>query len=177
MTTTVKKVDIQELDTTITPSAAPKVVRPDPVLMSDDIGKLAIALSRVQGEIVDPIKDAANPYFKSSYADLQGVLEVVRPLLSKFEMAVTQLMAPINGTLALVTMLTHSSGQWMRSITPLYMKDSTSQAMGSSITYARRYALAAIIGLFQKDDDGNEATRGTEKVHPMAGKPAYQGGR
>lgn len=175
MTTTVQKtVELQE---SVTPSVQTEVVRADPILMSDDISKLTMALSKVQGEIADPKKDTSNPYFKSMYADLQSVLEAVRPLLCKFELAVTQLTAPVNGSLSLITMLSHSSGQWLRSMTPLYMKDKSSQAMGSSITYARRYALAALVGIFQEDDDGNRSTQGSAVVHPMAGKPAYQGGR
>ena len=52
----------------------------------------------------------------------------------------------------------HSSGQWIAGVTPIRPKDDSPQAMGSAITYARRYALSAIVGLAQVDDDGNAAS-------------------
>jgi len=68
-----------------------------------------------------------------------------------------------------VTSLLHSSGQWMRSSLLVQPKDDTPQAMGSALTYARRYALTAIVGVAQVDDDGNAASGRSNGVHEIRG--------
>ena len=70
----------------------------------------------------------------------------------------------------LVTTLLHTSGQWMRSELLVTPKDETSQAMGSALTYARRYALCAMVGVAQVDDDGNAASgRANAEIHSPKG--------
>jgi len=128
-------------------------------MTSTDIGKLSLALSKAQGKMTGAIKDSNNPFFKSSYADLQSVWDAIREPLSANELCIIQTTEKINGELSVITRLIHSSGQWVRSETPIMSAKKDAQGMGSGITYARRYALAAIAGVAQKDDD-NEAAMG-----------------
>ena len=127
---------------------------------SEQINELASALSKAQGEITGALKDSANPFFKSRYADLASCWDAARGPLSKHGLSVTQFPAAIDDfkTEVLITRLMHSSGQWLQSSMLLKCKDDTSQAQGSSITYARRYAFAAVVGVAQIDDDGNAAS-------------------
>lgn len=136
---------------------------------SESINELATALSKAQGEITGALKDSANPFFKSNYADLASCWDACRSALTKNGLAVTQFPTTDPTGSYLVTTLMHSSGQWMRSSLILKSKDDTSQAMGSAITYARRYALAATVGIAQVDDDGNQASGRVTEIHSPKG--------
>ena len=127
-------------------------------IQSENINELVSALSKVQGELQPAIKDSANPFFKSKYADLSSIWNVCRPVLSKFGLAVIQSVDKNNEQLILITTLAHSSGQWMKSYAPLLMGKMDSQALGSSMSYMRRYCLAAIVGVVVDEDDDGEAS-------------------
>lgn len=103
------------------------------------------------------IKDQKNPFFKSNYASLNAVLNVLNKPLEENELALMQF--PVEG--GIINYLMHSSGEWMKSrckITSDMKKEVNAQAMGSLISYARRYSLVSIFGLAQSDDDGNSAS-------------------
>ena len=140
---------------------------------SDDISKLAAALVRAQPMVEGAKKDAVNPFFKSKYADLASVWEAVQPALEKNGLAVTQLIdEAAAGGPALTTMLIHESGQWISGIYPLAVAKADAQGYGSAISYARRYGLAALMGVLAEDDDGNAATRAPKpSPEPVADKP------
>lgn len=126
---------------------------------SSEIGELAAALAVAQGEIKGAIKDAENPYFKSSYADLASVWDACRSALSKNGLAVVQTTTDCEfGKIRLVTRLIHKSGQWIKSALLLKPMKDDPQALGSAITYGRRYSLAAMVGVAPEDDDGNAAS-------------------
>lgn len=125
---------------------------------SADINELATALAKAQGKITGALKDSANPFFKSKYADLASVWDACRAALSENGLAVVQQTESDEQGVLVITTLAHSSGQWMRSTLRLLPKDSSPQGMGSAITYGRRYALAAVVGVAQVDDDGNAAS-------------------
>jgi hypothetical protein len=125
---------------------------------SDDINELAAALSKAQASITGALKETANSFFKSKYADLASCWDACRKQLTDNELAVIQTTDIYEGRTVLITTLAHASGQWVRSLTPVLVKDDGPQAQGSGITYARRYALAAIVGLAQVDDDAEAAT-------------------
>jgi hypothetical protein len=125
---------------------------------SENLTDLAAALSKAQGEITGALKDSANSFFKSKYADLASCWDACRTALSKNGLAVVQAPTTLETVTYLETTLLHTSGQWMRSSFVVSPKDDTSQAMGSAITYARRYALCAFVGVAQVDDDGNAAS-------------------
>jgi hypothetical protein len=139
---------------------------------SEQIGELAKALAVAQGKITGALKDSSNPFFKSRYADLASVWDACRGPLSDNGLAVVQLTESDDAGVYVSTTLAHSSGQWIRSRLRLTPKDSTPQGMGSAITYGRRYALAAIVGVAQVDDDGNAASgrEGVRTVDPR-GEP------
>lgn len=126
---------------------------------SQDIGELAAALAVAQGEITGALKDSANPFFKSRYADLASVWDACRTSLSKNGLAVIQVASTSEaGAAVITTTLAHKSGQWIRGIISLMPVKSDPQGMGSALTYARRYALAAMVGVAQVDDDANSAS-------------------
>lgn len=124
---------------------------------SETIGALAAALSKAQASITGALKDSANPFFKSRYADLASCWDACRRQLTENNLAIIQTVEPSADDVLLVTTLAHSSGEWMASRLPIRAKDNSPQAQGSAITYARRYALAAIVGLAQIDDDAEAA--------------------
>jgi hypothetical protein len=127
----------------------------DSATKSAEINELAAALSVAQGSMKFATKDSTNPHYKSDYADLASVWEAIRKPLSDNGLAVSQL--PMGDHLH--TLLMHKSGQWVSSETPIKCQIPTNpQAYGSGLTYARRYALAAITGITQGDDDGNAAS-------------------
>jgi len=126
---------------------------------SESIKELATALSIVQGKLTFAKKDSKNPFFKSNYADLESVWEACRDLLAENGLAVMQFPGEyIDGQMSLRTILTHSSGEWISQEMSLPVSKPDAQGAGSAITYMRRYALAAVVGIVQADDDGNEAS-------------------
>lgn len=127
-------------------------------LQSENISELSKALATAQGLIGNAVKDAANPFFKSSYSSLASVREACQEHLSKAGIAVIQSPTYIGGAQYLCTTLAHSSGQWMRGFYPINPVKNDPQGVGSAITYARRYALAAMTGVAPEDDDGNAAS-------------------
>lgn len=126
---------------------------------SPTIGALAKALAAAQGVMGGAKKDRENPAFRSKYADLSSVWDACREALSKNGLAVVQTTEPqgMDGV-CVVTTLAHESGEWMRGkmFIPATKKDA--HGFGSAVTYARRFALAAIVGIAPEDDDANAAT-------------------
>ena len=133
---------------------------------SDTIGALAKALSAAQGEMTFAAKDSKNPFFNSKYADLAAVWAACRGPLSHHGLALVQSVATDQGVGIVETLLTHESGEWISQelrvpLQPMKVdggKEITAQSIGSGLTYARRYALAAMVGLAQDDDDSNAAS-------------------
>lgn len=125
---------------------------------SESIAKLAEALSKAQGQIKNAVKDSANPYFKSKYADLASVWDACRNELAANGLAVVQIPAMRDGKVCVTTVLMHSSGEWIDGDLELTPVKSDPQGAGSAITYARRYALAGFAGIAPEDDDGNAAS-------------------
>lgn len=134
-------------------------------LQSPQINELATALSKAQFSIENATLDATNPHFKSSYATLTSIREAVKKPLADNGLAVAQSPTMIDGKEVLVTTLMHSSGQWLRSYTSVKAEKTSPQAYGAALTYARRYALAAITGVAVEDDDAEQAmNRKPEKI-------------
>lgn len=135
---------------------------------SNEIGELAAALAAAQATFTFASKDstaAMGSAGKRKYADLQSVLEAVREGLTKNGLAVIQAPMPADNGIKLRTTLAHKSGQWMASELCLPQdKMGGVQGMGSALTYARRYALAAMVGIAQDDDDGETAMQESRKV-------------
>lgn len=124
---------------------------------SEQINEIMTALSKAQEEIGGASKDCTNSFFKTKYADLATVWGVIKEPLVKNGLAVAQLLTTEGDKPYLVTLLGHSSGQWLRSTMPLITEKLGPQEMGKCITYYRRYALASLTGVYQEDDDGESA--------------------
>jgi len=129
---------------------------------SETIIELAKALAKAQAQIKPAVKDSENPHFRSKYADLSSVWDACRKPLTDNGLSVVQMPvdAPTPDSVALTTLLLHTSGEYISSTVsaPLTKKDA--QGIGSALTYLRRYALSAIIGVVaDDDDDGNAASR------------------
>ena len=107
---------------------------------SGSLIKIAPALLKAQKVMGDAIKDARNPFFKSSYADLNAVREAVIPALNEHGITVLQPMVSENGKQFVRTTLLHESGEMVWSDTEIVVgKQNDPQAAGSAISYARRY--------------------------------------
>lgn len=126
---------------------------------SESIASLAGALAKAQAEIENASKNAANPHFKSKYADLAEVLNTARPVLAKHGLSVSQWPGFADGVVTLETLLAHSSGEWISNVASAPIGKLDAQGVGSALTYLRRYSLAAVAGIAQEDDDGNGAVK------------------
>ena len=128
-------------------------------MQSVEIAELSAALCKAQGAMTGAVKDSTNPFFKSKYADLSAVWDDVREPFANNGISVVQMPCGGVGSVTVITQLTHDSGQWMRSRLTMVPVKHDPQGIGSCITYARRYALAAMAGVYQIDDDGNTASQ------------------
>lgn len=126
--------------------------------MSPEVNELAKALASAQSEIAGAKMDSENPFFKAKYADLASVWEACRKPLTKNGLSIAQSTQDTEHGVKVITTLMHSSGQWITGEMTLKPEKQTPQTIGSCISYARRYALAAMVGVAQVDDDA-EATK------------------
>jgi hypothetical protein len=134
---------------------------------SESIKALSMALAKFHSQVGKIAKDAKNPFFKSNYASLSHILQEVSEPLQSAGLVIAQFP---DGT-GLVTMLIHSeSGEYISSnYTMPVAKQNDPQAVGSAITYARRYAVSSILSLNVSDDDGNAAAVQPKKQTLQAG--------
>lgn len=122
----------------------------------------------IQKKIGKISKDETNPFFKSKYFDINGLLEALKPVLNEEGLVVIQPLTHIDGKPAIATILYNAiladpkSGEKIEYITPL-PESSDPQKMGSAITYFRRYALQSMFLLQAEDDDGNKASENIDK--------------
>lgn len=162
---------------------------------SESLDKLGPALLAVQQAVEQPTKACVNPYFKSKYADLAACWAAVRGELGKNGIALLQVPCVAGNGMVLVTLLLHTSGQYLRAESPLRPKVSEKtdpdsgvvtrvlddpQALGSCIQYMRRYSLCPLLGLTPlDDDDANAASGRSGSAEPPGqtpgGKPKRRG--
>lgn len=132
---------------------------------SETQSEILKALANFHKNIIQPKKDANNPFFKSKYVPLENVTDVIDKVAPEYGLAYAQeaLTNADKGMVGVTTLLTHESGEWIE-FEPLFLKadKQTAQGYGSAITYARRYALSSAFGIASEiDDDGNETTTQT----------------
>lgn len=150
---------------------------------SEQINEIAFALAQFQGEIEDAPRDAQG--FGYKYATLGAVLSLVRPLLSKYEMAIVQSPKRDGNRIAVETTILHKSGQWISETLSFDMpepilnsqgkkKNTDAQDCGSIISYIRRYSITAMLGITQIDDDAAAPEQPEYKPKKQASKPAQQ---
>jgi hypothetical protein len=133
---------------------------------SDSFKELPMALAKFK-EKLDPTVpfDAKNPHFRSDYATLDACLNAASKLLGNYGIAIVQM--PTDDLL--INMMTHSSGEWMRFVYTMQIKEKTAQGRGSALTYARRYCYQAMVGLAPgNDDDGEKATEQDKEEKPKS---------
>jgi hypothetical protein len=132
---------------------------------SETINELAAALSKAQSDMGGAVKDSANPFFKSNYADLTSVIKAIKQPFSDNGLSYTQFPMNDETGIGVCTRLMHSSGQWLEMGYTLPMVKKDPQSASSSITYARRVAISAMAGIPTADDDAESAMiRSTKKI-------------
>ena len=127
---------------------------------SEEITNISTAMIAIEKEIQGMIPDANNPFFKSSYITLDGILEYIRPILAKNNIWLFQNAFGDGEYICVVTRLNHSSGEFIETdVLKMKPQKNDPQQLGSCITYAKRYQLASLLGISSEiDDDGNKAS-------------------
>jgi hypothetical protein len=126
---------------------------------SETIADLAAAMAVAQTSIEGALKDSNNPHFKSKYADLSAVWSAWQKVGPANGLSVMQFPGECeSGRMEMTTLLAHKSGQWIKAALSIPLSKVDAQGYGSATTYARRYALAAAVGIAPEDDDGNAAS-------------------
>ena len=127
---------------------------------SDNINEIAAALSQLQGTMSSPVKNAKNPHFSSTFADLDSIFISLRDPLLDNGLCVLQVSTSSPDGASITTRVTHASGQWIE-FGPLTIPlgKANAHGVGGAITYGKRYAISAALGITASDidDDGNEA--------------------
>ena len=114
---------------------------------------------KAQSEMGNAVKDSKNPFFKSSYADLNSIREASLPVLNKHGISVLQPTSVIDGRLYVETLLLHESGEYLSGLYEVVVgKQNDPQALGSAISYSRRYSLQSMINIGAEDNDAESAT-------------------
>lgn len=133
-----------------------------------DLKDLYTALAQAQAEMDIAKLDAGNPHFKSRYASIASLVRASRPALSKYGLAVYQKYVNADGGKNLITLITHSSGQY--DVSELFIPfDANPQKFGSYASYMKRYAYREITGVIaedQEDDDGEYVRKQVEQEEP-----------
>jgi len=134
---------------------------------SESIANLAKALVEVQKTDLFALTDKDNPFFKKKYADLSSVWIAARKPLTENGLSVVQTMDIHADGVIIETTLLHVSGEYMTGKLLIQPEKNTPQGIGSAITYGRRYALAAIVGIAPEDDDGEGAMNRKKTPPPV----------
>lgn len=134
---------------------------------------VAAALAAAQAQMKRAVKDAANPHFKSKYADLASVMDACMVALASNGIGVVQPIMHREGEMYVETILVHGASDTRMGDggMPLIVNKRDMQGLGSAITYARRYGLMCMAGVAADDDDGNAAVA----APPARREPAHMG--
>jgi hypothetical protein len=142
---------------------------------SESIAKIASAFVKAQSEMGNAVKDSKNPFFKSSYADLNSVREACLPALNKHGISVLQPTSVIEGKLYVETLLLHESGEYLSGMYEVVVgKQNDPQALGAAISYSRRYGLQSMVNIGAADDDGESAVNRSFNSKPIATQAPLQ---
>jgi hypothetical protein len=144
------------------------------MIMSETITKIAPALLSAQRSMGDAKKDSKNPFFKSSYADLNAVREVAIPALNAVGITVLQPTVIVDGKNYVKTLLLHESGEYLGALTEIKNTKGDAQSEGSGISYARRYGLQSFLNIGAVDDDGESTMKRIESTKTQeVKKPSF----
>jgi hypothetical protein len=144
------------------------------MVTSEQVDKIFPALIKAQSEMGNAKKSAVNPFFKSKYADLAEIIEVSKGLLSENGLGVIQSPGGNGSSVTVTCRIIHVSGQWVEDTITLNATKNDPQSIGSAITYARRYQLAALFNIAQEDDDGNDSSGKTDTAKNNTAKQEPQ---
>lgn len=133
--------------------------------------ELFAALAKAQAEIQNAGKNAANPHFRSRYADLAEVLTTIREALPKHGLSLLQSTEFDGAMVSVTTLIAHASGGYVSATASCVPAKSDAQGIGAATTYLRRYSAASLAGIAQEDDDG-EAAAHAEKPATFGDKEA-----
>ncbi|MCS8616176.1 ERF family protein [Latilactobacillus curvatus] len=139
---------------------------------SESIAEISKALNTFRTAVKQPVKSASNPFFKSKYVALEGVVDAIDSALKDTGMSYVQEATSEGNQVSVTTLLLHESGEWIE-LTPLTLPvtKNDAQAFGSAETYARRYSLSAAFGITSDlDDDGNAASSNPPAQQPTKPK-------
>lgn len=139
-----------------------------------NIGNLSAALAEFQFAVPEldlnktvKVTTKSGSTYNFKYADLSEVKSKIKESLHKNGLSYSQLITPMG----LETILMHTSGEYLRSVCPLPGTAQNAQEFGSQITYVKRYALVAILGLVSdEDDDANVSVGNTAVFQPSIAK-------
>jgi hypothetical protein len=129
--------------------------------LSETFKELTTALSKFQSEVTNPTLNKENPHFKSRYADLSEVLNVVRPILTKHGLSIYQDVSSAEDKVVVTTTIFHESGEYLES-NPLSIpagrggKPADAQGIGGAASYGKRYQLQAVLGITADEEDDGE---------------------
>ena len=138
---------------------------------SESIKCIALAMNKAQASMTAAKKGAKNPFFKSSYADLGSIVLALKEAFADNGLSYIQSPGMDELGISVTTMIMHESGEWIKGTLHVPMAKKDPQGAGSAITYARRYALQAMVGLPSADDDAEFAMgRNTEKKPDLISK-------
>ena len=140
-------------------------------MQSEQINELVTALSIANMNFETVVKDCVNPFYKSKYADLNSCIDATRKALSGGGLTVMQTTRYDERGMILRTTLAHKSGQYIFGEYLLKPVKDDPQGYGAALTYARRYAYSAIIGIASDDDDDGNVASGKKDIAP---KPAQK---
>ena len=118
------------------------------------------------------IKDTVNPFFKSVYADLAAIIEVIREPLSSNGLAILQSIETDAGDVVITTLLSHVSGQWIETALRLKPTKNDPQGVASAATYGRRIGLQSLVGVAADTDDDGNAASATQSQKPAPAQKA-----
>lgn len=163
----------------------PAAVEVEALRFSATLAALAGALSTAQGQMQNPAKDKfaevklkVGGSYKFAYADLASVFDAIRQPLAQNGLAIVQAPSIVYHpeyppVVAVTTRLLHSSGEWMENTVKMVADESRPQVVASAITYAKRYALQAMLAIVaEEDDDGNAASGNRAEVSQRHQQPA-----
>lgn len=144
---------------------------------SESISKLAPALVKATAKIKAVKMDAENPYYHSKYATLGAMIDVAKPILAEFALATPAFMVSGLGTVGIEQWIIHESGEYISDTILLPLPEESkirvAQEMGATVSYLRRYALSALLGMYADEDGDGEPRSGTAKPEVKA-KPTQQ---
>lgn len=134
---------------------------------SEQIDQIGTALAKAQAKMTHAAFDAVNPAFKSKYATLASIVDAIRPALSANGICYVQSIANGEDGIYAVTRLIHASGQWLELFGPIVPVDKrNAHGSGSATTYAKRFGLAAAVGIAADADDDGNAAADSAPTHP-----------